>query len=335
MKKRPYATEPNFTSHETEAINANLDVRFFFGPHRSGEDALPIVPLIANADIVVPEFGGWNARALQAANVYAATRETKAGMLPSQRELGQEFAQHIHQYGDFVKALYKPLRNSGKEIAFIDIGLDHPSFRQLYESAGDNYFGSSVLEGATTGDFDKDLEVYDSNFQEVAPMIRERELEIRSNLCRLLARKALENRKYESKPTSILPILGHGHSGMVAWLNSMDVNADAAPESDLAVDTYVCIVQEAMEGRRPDKITLSRALLSGIFNLAAEHHLEEFSQTSQMTAKLSKAAIARYFAESMDIHDMRYIWEGPEDQLGTRFDKIKERKGLTKYPISI
>jgi hypothetical protein len=201
MKKHRHATEPIFTNHETEVINANLDVRFYFGPHRNGDDALPIVPFIADADIVIPEFGGWNDRALRAANVYAATRETKARMPLSQRELGQEFALHLHKYGDYGKILYKPLRNSGKEIAFIDVRLDHPSFDQLYGSAGDNYFGSSVLEGATTGNFDKDFEVYDSNFEEVAPMIRERELEIRSNLHRFLARTALNHRKDTDKPT--------------------------------------------------------------------------------------------------------------------------------------
>jgi hypothetical protein len=323
-----HATEPSFTNHETEAINANLNVRFYFGPHKNGDDALPIAPLIADADIVVPEFGGWNDRALQAANIYAATRETKANMPSSDRELGQEFAQHIHQSGGFAKALYRPLRNSGKEIAFTDMRLDHPSFDQLYGSAGDNYFGSSVLKGATTGDFDKDIKVYDSNFSEVSPMIRERELEIRSNLHQLLARRALENRSHESETTSILSILGAGHSGTVAWLESNGINIGIAPESDLKIDMYVSMVQEAMEGRRPDRITLSRALLSGIFSGAAENHLEELSQTSRATAKLSKTAIARYSAENMGIEDMKYIWEGSESQLGIRFNEVKDKKGL-------
>lgn len=320
-----------FTDREAELINRSLRLEFYFGAHADAEDAAPIIPLMADADIIVPEFGGWNQAALEAANVYAASRHTKASMSAAQLEQGREFAAHIYQNGGpYGRALYTSLRNSGKELKFIDIDSCH-ALLERREDCGDDYFGSYVSQGAMTGNFDQDMQTYRSRFAGVTPMIRDRELIISNNLHDLVQTTANDIVTNHGAAQRMLIILGSGHSKTTDWLEAQGIQTEVAAQSDTTVDSYVTLVQDAMEGGKPTTQSIARALFSGFSLAVAGNYTHPDDTASVAHTRASRLAISRYFTDNLDVAGIKYVWEAPPDQLHARFETVRSRLGLNQY----
>lgn len=175
-------------------------VRFttFYGQHGSAEDVLPVAVLVEKADIVFPEYLGWDR--LPASTFIAEAKQDKESPQAN--------------FPEFYNALAEAIRKGHKPVGFIDIPTTDELFQRL-EASRDSLFLEPRRELKAGRSFDEALDRWRGSVDEWATIQQKRERHMLARIGPELDRILAENPELARKDAlSVLLTLGAAHTNI-------------------------------------------------------------------------------------------------------------------------
>jgi hypothetical protein len=291
---------------------------------------IKVIPWIKQADIVIPEVGAHDQHIVEGLRLVAATKEAKADFTVEQIAKAKWTEQSI--ISPYCRTIIGKLRNSGKEVALIDVGSSHPVTELATRHDGTALLFGSILSKANKLPLADAVERIQPELEEVTSMLRDRELHIRSNLFNLLL--DVTNRHLEERQ-NVLVILGSAHKVTADWFLERGIestrNAEFSKREQRKLDCVGLMGQKAIAGVAITKEDVADAIVAGLFTQASKAYSKEIKSQLQK-GEIASILYAR-LNQLFSYEDKEKLWNAPDTELGDVFEQIFLSKGVSPQDI--